>query len=128
MVYRPELLKTTHAHLAKELENAGKPREAEEHFLGAEDWRGAVAAYRAANMWEDALRVARTSSGDKAAQQVNFNDSSKFLINSMCKTLRSSSGRADVVPDSSPGARCPAVISIELPGRLSESCLRGCSL
>ncbi|XP_011499324.1 PREDICTED: intraflagellar transport protein osm-1 [Ceratosolen solmsi marchali] len=68
--FRPELLKTTHAHLAKELVSTGKPREAEEHFLGAEDWRGAVAAYRSANMWEDALRVAEKASGDKAAQQV----------------------------------------------------------
>ncbi|KAL7308007.1 hypothetical protein TKK_0000095 [Trichogramma kaykai] len=68
--FRPELLKATHAHLAKELEAAGKPREAEEHHLGAEDWRAAVAAYRAANMWEDALRVAKSCSGDKAAQQV----------------------------------------------------------
>ncbi|KAJ8664577.1 hypothetical protein QAD02_006239, partial [Eretmocerus hayati] len=68
--FRPELLKTTHAHLAKELESVGKPKEAEEHFIGAGDWRGAVAAYRAANMWEDALRVAKKESGDKAAQQV----------------------------------------------------------
>ncbi|XP_058794797.1 intraflagellar transport protein 172 homolog [Phymastichus coffea] len=68
--HRADQLKATHALLAKELESAGKPREAEEHFLGADDWRGAVAAYRAANMWEDALRVARKASGDKAAQQV----------------------------------------------------------
>ncbi|XP_046738149.1 intraflagellar transport protein 172 homolog [Diprion similis] len=68
--YRPELLQATHAHLARELEAAGKPREAEEHFLGNGDWRGAVAAYRAANMWEDALRVAKEASGEKAAQQV----------------------------------------------------------
>lgn len=32
--HRPDLLQTTHAHLARELETAGKPREAEEHFLG----------------------------------------------------------------------------------------------
>lgn len=32
--HRPDLLQTTHAHLARELEAAGKPREAEEHFLG----------------------------------------------------------------------------------------------
>lgn len=68
--YRPELLQATHAHLARELEAAGKPREAEEHFIGNGDWRGAVAAYRAANMWEDALRVAKKASGEKAAQQV----------------------------------------------------------
>lgn len=68
--YRSEHLKSTHQSLAKELESSGKPRDAEEHFLGADDWRGAVAAYRSANMWEDALRVAKKSSGDKAAQQV----------------------------------------------------------
>ncbi|XP_014206099.1 intraflagellar transport protein 172 homolog [Copidosoma floridanum] len=68
--YRPELLKATHAHLAKELEAAGKPREAEEHFIGAADWRGAVAAYCSAKMWEDAIRVSKKASGDKAAQQV----------------------------------------------------------
>lgn len=32
--HRPDLLQTTHAHLARELDAAGKPREAEEHFLG----------------------------------------------------------------------------------------------
>ncbi|XP_019698256.2 intraflagellar transport protein 172 homolog [Harpegnathos saltator] len=68
--HRPDLLQTTHTHLARELDAAGKPREAEEHFLGAGDWRGAVAAYRSANMWEDALRVAKKASGEKAAQQV----------------------------------------------------------
>lgn len=68
--YRPELLTVTHAHLAKEFEALGKVREAEEHFLGADDWKGAVAAYRNANMWEDALRVAKNAAGDKAAQQV----------------------------------------------------------
>lgn len=70
-MYRPELLKETHAHLAKELVKAGKPKEAEEHYLGANNWRGAVDAYRSVNMWEDALRVAKQSSGDKAAQQVS---------------------------------------------------------
>ncbi|XP_071580277.1 intraflagellar transport protein 172 homolog isoform X2 [Temnothorax nylanderi] len=68
--HRPDLLQTTHMHLARELDAAGKPREAEEHFLGAGDWRGAVTAYRSANMWEDALRVAKKASGEKAAQQV----------------------------------------------------------
>ncbi|KAL0119649.1 hypothetical protein PUN28_007825 [Cardiocondyla obscurior] len=68
--HRPDLLQTTHMHLAKELDAAGKPREAEEHYLGAGDWRGAVTAYRSVNMWEDALRVAKKASGEKAAQQV----------------------------------------------------------
>ncbi|XP_071649354.1 intraflagellar transport protein 172 homolog isoform X3 [Temnothorax longispinosus] len=68
--HRPDLLQTTHMHLARELDAVGKPREAEEHFLGAGDWRGAVTAYRSANMWEDALRVAKKASGEKAAQQV----------------------------------------------------------
>lgn len=68
--HRPDLLTTTHAYLARELSAAGKAREAEAHFIGADDWRGAVAAYRDANMWEDALRVAKDASGDKAAQQI----------------------------------------------------------
>lgn len=41
-------------------------------ILGAGDWRGAVTAYRSANMWEDALRVAKKASGEKAAQQVEI--------------------------------------------------------
>ncbi|XP_053982609.1 intraflagellar transport protein 172 homolog [Hylaeus volcanicus] len=68
--YRPDLLETTHAHLAKELSASGKPREAEEHYLAAGDWRGAVTTYRSANLWEDALRVAKQGAGDAAAQQV----------------------------------------------------------
>ncbi|XP_076232501.1 intraflagellar transport protein Oseg2 [Calliopsis andreniformis] len=68
--YRPELLEATHMHLAKELDASGKPREAEEHYLATGNWRGAVNAYKSANMWEDALRVAKQNSGDNAAQQV----------------------------------------------------------
>lgn len=70
--YRPDLLETTHAHLARELNESSKPREAEDHYLAAGDWRGAVTAYRAANMWEDALRVAKQHAGDNAAQQVSI--------------------------------------------------------
>ncbi|XP_015430536.1 PREDICTED: intraflagellar transport protein 172 homolog [Dufourea novaeangliae] len=68
--HRPDLLAPTHEHLARELDVAGKPREAEEHYLAAGDWRGAVTAYRSANMWEDSLRVAKKHAGDSAAQQV----------------------------------------------------------
>lgn len=69
--HRPDLLKTTHAYLARELEAASKVHEAEEYFIGADDWRGAVTAYKNANMWEDALRVAKKAAGDAAAQQVH---------------------------------------------------------
>ncbi|XP_076397740.1 intraflagellar transport protein Oseg2 isoform X2 [Megachile rotundata] len=68
--FRPNLLEATHAHLARELDAAGKPREAEEHYLAAGDWKSAITAYRSANMWEDALRVAKNNAGDNAAQQV----------------------------------------------------------
>ncbi|CAK9818338.1 Intraflagellar transport protein 172 homolog [Anthophora plagiata] len=68
--YRSDLLKATHAHLARELGASGKAKEAEEHYLAADDWRGAVTAYRSANMWDDALRVAKHHAGDNAAQQV----------------------------------------------------------
>ena len=70
--HRPDLLQTTHAHLARELEAAGKVREAEEHFLAAGDWKRAVNAYRSVNMWEDALRVAKQASSAKATHQVGF--------------------------------------------------------
>lgn len=48
----------------------GKPREAEEHFIGAGDYRGAINAYKTGQMWEDALRVAKQSNLEKAAPQV----------------------------------------------------------
>lgn len=70
--YRPNLLEPTHVLLARELDASGKPREAENHYLAAGDWRGAVTAYRSANMWEDALRIAKQNAGDNAAQQVDL--------------------------------------------------------
>jgi len=32
-------------------------KDAEQHYLNAGDWKGAINMYRAASMWEDAYRV-----------------------------------------------------------------------
>uniref|UniRef100_A0A665WKK4 Intraflagellar transport 172 n=1 Tax=Echeneis naucrates TaxID=173247 RepID=A0A665WKK4_ECHNA len=42
---------------AQELEGDGKFKEAEYHFMEAEEWKAAVHMYRVNDMWEDAYRV-----------------------------------------------------------------------
>jgi intraflagellar transport protein 172 len=67
-----DLLQSTHAHLAQELEQEGNHRAAEKHYVAAGDWKGAVQMYRAADAWEDAHRVAGDQGGPAAAKQVAF--------------------------------------------------------
>jgi len=55
--YHPDLVQTTHLHLARELEAENSYRAAEQHFLAAGDWKAAVSMYRSIEMWEDAYRV-----------------------------------------------------------------------
>ena len=57
--HHPELVQTTHMHLAQEMEAENNWKGAEQHYLNAGDWKGAVNMYRASNMWEDAYRVSR---------------------------------------------------------------------
>ena len=84
--YHSDLLTDTHLHLAKvsvstrererkrervcssalsagchqELEGEGQLRQAETHYIKAEDWKAAVAMYRSKNLWEDAYRVSES--------------------------------------------------------------------
>lgn len=44
-------------HLAKELEEQGRYREAEQHYIEAKEWKSAVGMYRAVEQWEDAFRA-----------------------------------------------------------------------
>lgn len=44
--FHPDLLQSTHVHLAQELEQEGNHRAAEKHFLEAGDWKSAVHMYR----------------------------------------------------------------------------------
>ncbi|KAK7792281.1 hypothetical protein R5R35_013312 [Gryllus longicercus] len=70
--YHPDLLQTTHLRLAQEMEAEGNFKAAEQHFLNAEEWKSAINMYRAADMWEDAYRVAKSHGGAQAANQVAY--------------------------------------------------------
>ena len=71
-IYRKNLLKDTHHHLAQQLEASSSFKDAEEHYVQAQEWKGAVQMYRAQNMWDDALRVARHHGGANASKQVAY--------------------------------------------------------
>ena len=70
--YHPDLVQSTHIHLAQELEQEGNHRAAEKHYIEAGDWKTAVHMYRGVDLWEDAYRVAQTHGGPNAAKQVAF--------------------------------------------------------
>ena len=55
-VYHPDLVQSTHTHLAQELEGEGNHKNAENHFIAAGDWKSAVHMYRGVDLWEDAYR------------------------------------------------------------------------
>lgn len=55
--YHPDLVQSTHLHLANEMEQENNYKEAEKHYIAAEDWKAAVNMYRTVDMWEDAHRV-----------------------------------------------------------------------
>jgi len=92
-------------------------------ILGAGDWRGAVTAYRSANMWEDALRVAKKASGEKAAQQVGiYLYNLKSVLFFIFLLLISSSdfllGCLNVGPNIGSGTRCETSDATKLLGTL----------
>ncbi len=70
--YHPDLVQSTHIHLAQELEQEGNHRAAEKHYVEAGDWKTAVHMYRGVDLWEDAYKVAQTHGGPNAAKQVAF--------------------------------------------------------
>lgn len=70
--HHPDLLTDTHLHLGKELEAARRLQEAEYHYLKGKDWKATVNMYRAADMWEEAHRVAKTHGGPSAYKQVVY--------------------------------------------------------
>ena len=69
--YHPDLVQSTHTHLAQELEGEGNHKSAEQHYVSAGDWKSAVHMYRGVDLWEDAYRVAQAHGGPHAAKQVN---------------------------------------------------------
>lgn len=70
--HHPDLLATTHIHLARELEADQQHAQAEHHFVAGDDWKSAVNMYRGLDMWDDAYRVSKEKGGVKAAQQVGY--------------------------------------------------------
>ncbi|KAI9178878.1 hypothetical protein H9P43_005540 [Blastocladiella emersonii ATCC 22665] len=71
-VYHKDLLGETHVFLGKTLENAQNYRQAEHHYLQANDWKSAVNMYCSCHLYEDAHRVAKLHGGAYAAKQVAY--------------------------------------------------------
>jgi intraflagellar transport protein 172 len=53
--YRKNLLKETHLNIAQKLENDGNLKMAENHYIEAGAWRGAVEMYKSHNLWEQVI-------------------------------------------------------------------------
>jgi len=70
--YRKDLLTETHLHLAQQLETEGNFQLAEKHYAEAQDWGSAVNMYRANDLWDDAVRVAKLHGGVNASKKVAY--------------------------------------------------------
>ena len=70
--YRKDLLKETHLHLAQQLEMEGGLKESEHHYSEAGEWQSAVNMYRANDMWDEAIRVAKFHGGINASKRVAY--------------------------------------------------------
>lgn len=71
-MYRKDLLKETHLHLAQQLEMEARFKEAEHHYTQAEEWMSAVNMYRANDQWDEAIRVAHLNGGKPASNRVAY--------------------------------------------------------
>lgn len=70
--HRPDLLKETHQFLAQTLEMEGALRDAEHHYVEAQEWHSAVNMYRSNELWDDAIRVAKFYGGLNACKRVTI--------------------------------------------------------
>lgn len=70
MKYRSDLLKETHHHLAQQLEMEGSLKQSEHHYIEGGAWSYAVDMYRARDMWEEALRVAKANGSQKELGEI----------------------------------------------------------
>lgn len=70
--HRPDLLKETHQFLAQTLEMEGSLREAEGHYVEAQEWHSAVNMYRSNELWDDSIRVAKFYGGINACKRVTI--------------------------------------------------------
>jgi len=70
MKFRVDLLKDTHHHLAQSLEWEGNLKQAEHHYIEAGEWSYAVDMYRAHELWDESLRVAKANGTKKELGEV----------------------------------------------------------
>lgn len=70
--YMPETLKESHKFLATTLEMEGLYKDAEHHYVEAQEWHGAVNMYRHIEQWDDAIRVAKFHGGIGACKRVTI--------------------------------------------------------
>jgi len=70
--HRPDLLKETHQFLAQTLEMEGSLKDAEHHYVEAQEWHSAVNMYRSNELWDDAIRVAKFYGGINACKRVTI--------------------------------------------------------
>jgi intraflagellar transport protein 172 len=70
--HRPDLLKETHQFLAQTLEMEESLRDAENHYVEAQEWQSAVNMYRSHELWDDAIRVAKFYGGINACKRVTI--------------------------------------------------------
>lgn len=70
--YRPDLLKETHQFLAQTVELEGAFKDAEYHYIEAQEWHSAVNMYRSNELWDDAIRVAKFYGGVNASKRVTM--------------------------------------------------------
>ncbi|XP_070491879.1 intraflagellar transport protein 172 homolog [Chironomus tepperi] len=70
--YHKEHLEATHLQLARQLEEKGRLKNAEVHFVAAGDWKSAVHAYCSAGKFEEAFRVSKQKGSDGASNQVAY--------------------------------------------------------
>jgi intraflagellar transport protein 172 len=68
--YHKDKAKETHLYLAQQLEAEGQFKLSERHYIDGGDWKAAVSMYRAHDLWEEALRVAKQFGGNNAYIQV----------------------------------------------------------
>lgn len=70
--HRSDLLKETHQYLAQTLEMEGNLKDAEHHYIEAQEWHSAVNMYRSNEQWDDAIRVSKYYGGINACKRVTM--------------------------------------------------------
>mmetsp|Transcript_30644 Transcript_30644/g.27830 ORF Transcript_30644/g.27830 Transcript_30644/m.27830 type:complete len:487 (+) Transcript_30644:2705-4165(+) len=68
--HRKHLLADTHLSIAQRLERNNNLKQAENHYIQAGSWHGAVEMYKNNGLWEDAIRVCRINGSEKETSEL----------------------------------------------------------